>query len=89
MREETIILANGQIVTVVTNNNELDKQVENFLSKWSEMMDAANAIDGFIWDFDISIQTDDSLLPYRIKAIDGINKSFEDNNMNYSSRYVL
>lgn len=64
------------------NRNE---QIENFLSKWDEMLKAANEIDDFKWKFSVSITSDNSLTNDRVKTINGINESFTKHNMTWTS----
>lgn len=62
-----------------------DTQIENFLEKWDEMLKAANEIEDFKWKFNVSITSDNSLIEDRIRTIKGINNSFTNNNMSWSS----
>lgn len=65
--------------------NEREKQIEKFLKKWDKMLKAANEIDGFKWQFGVTISSDNALISEREKVIDGINRSFEHHNMTWSS----
>lgn len=66
--------------------NEIrNEQIENFLNKWNDMLEAANEIEDFKWNFKVSITSDNSLVEDRVKTINGINESFTRNNMNWSS----
>lgn len=59
--------------------------IDTFIERWNEMLIAANAIEGFEWKFGVTITTDTSLDEERFRAIDGVNRCFADNNMNYKS----
>lgn len=61
------------------------KAIENFLEKWDEMLEAANSIDGFKWNFKVSITSNNSMVQDRITAINGINESFTKHNMTWTS----
>ena len=65
--------------------NERNAQIENFLEKWNEMLVAANQIDGFKYQFEVTIHSDNSLIKDRVKTINGINESFTRNNMTWTS----
>lgn len=65
--------------------NERNAQIEHFLNKWEEMIEAANAVDGFKWQFEVSISSDNSIIEDRVRTINGINESFTRNNMTWSS----
>lgn len=65
--------------------NVRDVQIERFLDKWNEMLKTANEIDGFEWKFNVSITSDNSLVEDRVKTINGINQSFTNNNMHWTS----
>ena len=65
--------------------NERNAQIENFLAKWNEMLVAANQIDGFKYQFEVTIHSDNSLIEDRVKTINGINESFTRNNMTWTS----
>lgn len=60
-------------------------KIENFLTKWDEMLEAADAIEDFKWRFEVSITSDNSLIQDRVKTINGINESFTKNNMSWTS----
>lgn len=62
-----------------------DEQIKNFLEKWDEMLKAANGIDGFQWEIEVSIHSDISLMFDRVRTINGINESFTRNNMTWTS----
>lgn len=62
-----------------------NEQIENFLSKWDEMLKAANEIDDFKWKFSVSITSDNSLINDRVRTINGINESFSKHNMTWTS----
>lgn len=64
------------------NRNE---QIDNFLTKWDEMLKAANEVDGFQWNFKVSITSDNSIVDDRVKTINGINESFTKHNMTWTS----
>ena len=76
---EKIIIQGGIIM------NERNAQIENFLEKWNEMLVAANQIDGFKYQFEVTIHSDNSLIEDRVKTINGINESFTRNNMTWTS----
>ena len=54
----------------------MDTKIENFLTKWNEMLDAANEIPGFKWEFEVSITSNNLLIGDRVKTINGINEAF-------------
>ena len=62
-----------------------DEQIKTFLEKWDEMLKAANGIDGFQWEIEVSIHSDISLMFDRVRTINGINESFTRNNMTWTS----
>ena len=62
-----------------------DEQIKNFLEKWDEMLKAANGIDGFQWEIEVSIHSDISLMFDRVRTINGINESCTRNNMTWTS----
>lgn len=62
-----------------------EKQINEFLERWDEMLAAANAIDGFKWEFKVSITSDVAILDDRIRTINGINESFSKNKMSWTS----
>lgn len=62
-----------------------NEQIENFLEKWNDMLKAANEIDGFTYQFKVSITSDNSIIEDRVKTINGINESFTRNNMTWAS----
>ena len=63
----------------------INEQIENFLEKWNDMLKAANEIDGFRYQFKVSITSDNSIIEDRVKTIKGINESFTRNNMTWNS----
>ena len=63
----------------------MNEKIEKFLEKWNEMMDAANEIEEFKWNFKVSITSNNSLISDRVKVINGINESFTKHNMSWSS----
>lgn len=66
--------------------NEIrNEQIAKFLDKWNEMLEAANEIKDFKWNFEVSITSDNSLVEDRVKTINGINESFTRHNMSWSS----
>lgn len=65
--------------------NERDVKIDEFLRKWNEMLLSANDIEGFKWTFNVTISSDNSLIQDRIKTINGINESFTENNMTWTS----
>lgn len=65
--------------------NERNKQIENFLEKWDEMLEAANGVEDFKWQSKVTITSDYSLIRDRVKTINGINDSFTRHNMSWSS----
>ena len=64
---------------------EREKQINDFLSKWDEMLKSANEIDGFKWKFSVSITSNNSIIDDRVRTINGINESFTRNNMVWTS----
>lgn len=64
---------------------EREKQINDFLSKWDEMLKSANEIDGFKWKFSVSITSSNSIIDDRVRTINGINESFTRNNMVWTS----
>lgn len=64
---------------------DINAKIEVFLEKWNEMMNAANDIEEFKWKFSVSITSDNSLLPERTRAINGINESFAAHDMTWNS----
>jgi len=63
----------------------MENKIEMFLKKWNEMLEAANDIEGFKYEFSVSVVSDNALIPQREKLISGINHSFTKNNMHYKS----
>lgn len=66
-------------------NEERNQRIDYFIEKWDEAMKAAIEISDFKWNFKVSITSDNSLVDDRIKAINGINRSFTKNNMSWTS----
>ena len=64
------------------NRNEA---IINFLNKWNDMLTAANEIEGFNWNFKVSIKSDNSIIEDRVRTINGINESFTRHNMTWTS----
>lgn len=64
----------------------MDKKIENFLNAWNDMLTAANEINGFKWEFRVSITSDNSIIEDRVKTINGINESFTRHNMSWTSK---
>lgn len=63
----------------------MNVKIENFLKKWDEMLEAANEISEFKWEFKVKITSDNDLSNERVKTINGINHSFTKHNMSWSS----
>lgn len=63
----------------------MDEKIDAFLEKWNEMMIAANAIEEFKYRFELSITSDSEFIQERERMISGVNKSFTDNGMKYTS----
>lgn len=66
-------------------NEERNQRIDYFIEKWDEAIKAANEISDFKWNFKVSITSDNSLVDDRIKAINGITRSFSKNNMSWTS----
>lgn len=64
----------------------METKIKNFLAKWNEMLDSANEIPGFTWKFEVGITSDNSIISDRVKTINGINESFTNHNMTWSSQ---
>ena len=64
---------------------ERTKKINEFLKAWNCMLDKANEIEGFKWRFEVSITSDNSLVPDRVQTIIGINESFTKHEMSWSS----
>ena len=62
-----------------------DLKINKFLEKWNEMLMAANEIDGFKWDFGVTITSNNSIIQDRVKTINGINEAFTKNGMTWRS----
>lgn len=60
-------------------------KIEEFLSKWDEMLKSANEIEGFKWQFKVSITSKDSIKEDRVRTINGINESFTRHGMTWTS----
>ena len=69
--------------------NERNSQIKNFLEKFDEMLVAANKVDGFKWEFNVTICSDNSIVNDRVKTINGINEAFTKNNMTWRSSSSL
>ena len=54
------------------------KAIENFLEKWDEMLEAANSIDGFEWNFKVSITSNNSMVQDRITAINELTNRLQN-----------
>ena len=65
--------------------NERNEKIENFIKKWDAMLEAANEIDGFTYQFRVSITSDNSLINDRVKTINGINEAFTRHKMSWTS----
>ena len=65
--------------------NERNSQIKNFLEKFDEMLVAANKVDGFKWEFNVTISSDYSIVNDRVKTINGINEAFTKNDMTWHS----
>lgn len=63
----------------------MDEKIKRFLKAWNEMMDAANDIKEFKYEFSVDVGSDNKFIPERERLIDGINESFARNNMKYES----
>ena len=64
---------------------ERTKKINEFLKAWNCMLDKANEIKGFKWRFEVSITSDNLLVPDRVQTINGINDSFTKHEMSWSS----
>ena len=69
--------------------NERNSQIKNFLEKFDEMLVAANKVDWFKWEFNVTISSDNSIVNDRVKTINGINEVFTKNDMTWSSNSNL
>ena len=49
------------------------------------MLVAANKVDGFKWEFNVTICSDNSIVNDRVKTINGINEAFTKNDMTWHS----
>jgi hypothetical protein len=63
----------------------MEDKIKNFLEKWNEMLEAANNIEEFKYEFKISVTSDNRLIHEREQLISGVNESFAKNNMHYNS----
>lgn len=63
----------------------MNEKIDNFITKWNEMLMAANEIEEFKYEFSVKVSSDNRLIEHREKLIDGVNKSFNENRMKYSS----
>lgn len=66
-------------------NEKRNAQIDNFLEKWNEMLKAANEVEGFTWNFKVTITSDNSLIPDRVRTINGINETFTNAGYSWSS----
>ena len=66
-------------------NENRNAQIDNFLEKWNEMLRVANEIEGFAFDFSVTIHSENSITEDRVRTINGINESFERNGMKWTS----
>ena len=66
-------------------NKDMDLLIGDFLNKWEAMLDASQQIPGFKWDFKVSITSSNNLADKRNEVIIGINNSFVNNGMTYTS----
>lgn len=64
---------------------ERSAKIEKFLTKWDEMLEAANDIEEFKWRFEIGITSDTSIIQDRVRTINGINESFTKHNMTWNT----
>lgn len=65
-----------------------DERIKKFLEAWNKLMNTIGDIkqeDGFDFQLDVSISSDDKDRDDRIKIIEGINSSFRENGWLYSS----
>ena len=63
----------------------MEKQINEFLIKWDEMVKAANAIGEFKVKLSITVESDIQYAALRNELISGVNKSFIENGMMYHS----
>ena len=66
-----------------------DERINKFLEAWNKLMNTIGDIkqeDGFNFQLNISISSDDKDHDDRIKIIEGINSSFRENGWLYSSK---
>lgn len=63
----------------------MDYKISIFLEAWNNMLAAANDIEEFKYKFEVSIRSDNAFITERERMISGINKSFADNGMKYTS----
>lgn len=63
----------------------MEKQINEFLIKWDEMVKAANAIGEFKVKLSIGVESNNQYAALRNELISGVNKSFIENGMMYQS----
>lgn len=63
----------------------MEKQINEFLIKWEEMVKAANAIEEFKIKLSITVESNTQYAALRNELISGVNKSFIKNGMKYQS----
>ncbi len=63
----------------------MEKQINEFLIKWEEMVKAANAIEEFKVKLSITVESNTQYAVLRNELISGVNKSFIKNGMKYQS----
>ena len=63
----------------------MEKQINEFIIKWEEMVKAANAIDEFKIKLSITVESNTQYAALRNELISGVNKSFIKNGMKYQS----
>lgn len=63
----------------------MDDKINNFITKWNEMLVAANEIEEFKYKFGLTVTSDNNLVSSREKLVNGVNKSFVENGMKYNS----
>lgn len=63
----------------------MEKQINEFLIKWDEMVKAANAIGEFKVKLSIGVESNNQYAALRNELISGVNKSFIKNGMKYQS----
>lgn len=63
----------------------MEKQINEFIIKWEEMVKAANAIEEFKIKLSITVESNTQYAALRNELISGVNKSFIKNGMKYQS----